>query len=64
MWIVTCTITRGILHYYVENTVTHERRIAPDCEKWAEEYARELNERERNDSERIFATTETTRNKD
>ena len=47
MWIVTCTIIRGILHYYVENTITHERRTAPDCEKWAEEYARELNERER-----------------
>ena len=47
MWIVTCTIIHGILHYYVENTATHERRIAPDCEKWAEEYARTLNERER-----------------
>lgn len=47
MWIVTYTIIRGILHYYVENTITHERRTAPDCEKWAEEYARELNERER-----------------
>lgn len=64
MWIVTCTITRGVLYYYVENTATHERRTAPDCEKWAEEYARTLNERERNDSERIFATTKATRNKD
>ena len=61
---MTCIIIRGILHYYVENTVTHERRTAPDCEKWAEEYARTLNERERNDSERIFATTKATRNKD
>lgn len=47
MWTVTCEIVCGILHYYVENTDTHERRTAPDCEKWAEEYARELNERER-----------------
>ena len=64
MWIVTCEMVRGVLEYYVENTITHERRTAPDCEKWAEEYARTLNERERNDSERIFATDKTTRNKD
>lgn len=64
MWTVTCEIVRGVLRYYVENTVTHERRIAPDCEKWAEEYARTLNERERNDSERISTTAKTTRNKD
>ena len=39
-------LIKGVLRYYVENAVTHERRTAPDCEKWAEEYARTLNEKE------------------
>jgi hypothetical protein len=64
MWTVTCEMVRGVLEYYVENAETGERRGTFDCEPWAEEYARTLNERERNDSERIFATDKTTRNKD
>ena len=39
-------LIKGVLRYYVENAVTHERRTAPDCEKWAEEYARTWNEKE------------------
>ena len=47
MWIVTCEMVRGVLEYYVENAETGERRGTFDCEPWAEEYARTLNERER-----------------
>ena len=43
MWIVTCDYVRGILTYFVENTVTGERRGQFDCEPWAQEFANELN---------------------
>lgn len=55
MWTVTCEMVRGILEYYVEHTETGERCGTFDCEPWAEEFAKELNKREQNDSKRIPA---------
>ena len=50
MWTVTCEMVRGVLEYYVENAETGERRGTFDCEPWAEEFAKELNKREQNDT--------------
>ena len=47
MWTVTCELVRGVLEYYVENTVTGERKGTFDCERWAEEFAKALNGLER-----------------
>ena len=43
MWIVTCEMVRGVLEYYVEHKETGERKGTFDCEKWAQEFANELN---------------------
>lgn len=43
MWTVTCDYVRGVLTYFVENIATGERRGTFDCEKWASEFADELN---------------------
>ena len=46
MWIVTCEMVRGVLEYYVEHKETGERKGTFDCERWAQEFANALNERE------------------
>ena len=43
MWTVTCDYVKGVLTYFVENKATGERRGTFDCERWAEEFANELN---------------------
>lgn len=43
VWTVTCDYVKGVLTYFVENTITGERRGTFDCEAWAKEMARELN---------------------
>lgn len=45
-WIVTCEMVRGVLNYFVENSLTGERRGSFDCEPWAQEMANELNRQE------------------
>ena len=49
MWIVTCEMVRGVLEYYVEHKETGERKGTFDCEKWAQEFANELNTGMKND---------------
>ena len=46
MWTVTTDYVRGELTYFVESTLTGERRGQFDCETWASEMARELNRQE------------------
>lgn len=46
MWIVTTDYVKGELTYFVESTLTGERRGQFDCETWASEMARELNRQE------------------
>ena len=43
MWTVTCDYVRGILTYFVEHKETGERKGQFDCERWAQEFADELN---------------------
>lgn len=43
LWIVTTDYVRGVLAYFVENIATGERRGTFDCERWAKEFADELN---------------------
>ena len=42
-WIVTCEKNYGVLDYYVECKETGERKGTFDCERWAQEFADELN---------------------
>ena len=51
MWKVTCEMVRGVLEYYVEHSVTGERKGTFDCERWASEFAAFLNGKE-NDHDR------------
>lgn len=46
MWIVTCDYIKGVLTYFVEHKETGERKGQFDCEKWADEFADELNREE------------------
>lgn len=46
MWTVTSDFVRGELMYFVEHTVTGERKGMFDCQPWAEEFASELNRQE------------------
>ena len=46
MWTVTTDYVRGELTYFVDSTLTGERRGQFDCETWASEMARELNRQE------------------
>ena len=48
-WIVTCEMVRGVLSYFVENSLTGERCGSFDCEPWAQEMANELNREERHE---------------
>ena len=51
MWQVMCDYERpGVLAYFVENEETGERMGTFDCEKWAQEFADELNRREQDES--------------
>ena len=43
VWTVTSDYVKGVLTYFVENTITGERRGTFDCQPYAEEMARELN---------------------
>ena len=49
MWIVTCEMVRGSLEYYVQNSDTGEKKGTFDCEKWAQEFANELNKGMKNE---------------
>lgn len=55
MWTVTSDFVKGIPAYFVEHLITGERRGMFDCEKWAEEFANELNRQEddKNDRKKI-----------
>lgn len=53
MWIVTCDYIKGVLTYFVEHKETGERKGQFDCEKWADEFADELNREERHEKMRI-----------
>ena len=46
MWTVTCDYVRGVLTYFVEHKETGERKGQFDCERWAQEFADELNREE------------------
>ena len=45
MWQVVSDYRKGVLEYYVEHKETGERKGTFDCEKWAQEFANELNRR-------------------
>lgn len=51
MWKVTCDYVKGVLTYFVEHSITKERKGEFDCERWAQEFADALNkqEEEKND---------------